>query len=351
MLPRAIIRPAPKPQPSTPEVPGQHGGGFGPNGQHGPGQRGPGQGPDQGGGKESDKKKENGEPEIPDFGGGDDGDGDEDGDGIKNEDDSDFKPMNGTCRPARLGQSCQTNKPAVAPIPVSISRASQIGLPSNCTLIDRRLSVSGFTNVSSTSPTLPSYQGLSWTEGVSAVKYSDENVTFRRNFYLGTPRTMDTKAMNGCVLLFPNVTEAVNYDSRDTLAEVQGDCNAALSPLCVQGMLNQATDLDVFGLSTGDACRKLQASFTSTLNPACQAFAGTRWQALRVLGECATPGREAELMGTRAFWAGRETSYYGGRKLDFKLLARDAPVPRSPLCHSGRVNGMRNSHTHLSLSL
>jgi hypothetical protein len=142
-----------------------------------------------------------------------------------------------------------------------------------CTVVDKTFPSIGIARIPVTSDAL---KGLSWTEGVL---FSDSNAqrTFDKSFYLGTPPNMNLTGTGACAVFFNKVSGGVMFDGAFAM-EAEGDCQEALSGDCVSALVKRATDLDVSGLGSVDACSKLEDAFKNNLDSACRSFAlGNSW--------------------------------------------------------------------------
>ena len=142
-----------------------------------------------------------------------------------------------------------------------------------CILVDKTFTTIGLARIPDTSSFL---DGLSWVEGV-AVDDTSEGRQFDKSFYLGTPPNLDLDKIGGCSLFFTEVSDNVAFDDDDT-SEAQGTCQQALSKSCVSDLIKRASDVNVEGLSSEDACAKLQKEFQSHLDGSCSSFTnGGNW--------------------------------------------------------------------------
>ncbi|KPM38674.1 hypothetical protein AK830_g7876 [Neonectria ditissima] len=150
---------------------------------------------------------------------------------------------------------------------------------SECQLVDKNLSMIGLARVPVESDTL---EGLSWVEGVAIADSNDGNRAFDKSFYLGTPPSLSLNDTGACALFFTHVSTRVKFEDDDTDVSVsQGTCEDAMSKECVSALTSRAEDLDVDGLSSKEACKKLQEEFEDNLDSECSSFAdGSKWVGL-----------------------------------------------------------------------
>lgn len=122
-------------------------------------------------------------------------------------------------------------------------------------------------------------EGLSWVEGV-AVEDRSEGRDFDKSFYLGSPPNLDLAQVGGCSLFFTEVSGNVSFGGSH-VSEAQGTCQQAMSESCVSDILTRAEGVDLRGLSTKDACAKIQAELQSNFDESCSSFtSGDSWSGI-----------------------------------------------------------------------
>ncbi|KAK7393861.1 hypothetical protein QQX98_013356, partial [Neonectria punicea] len=165
-----------------------------------------------------------------------------------------------------------------------------------CQLVDKTLGMIGLARVPVEADAL---EGLSWVEGVAIADPNDGNRTFDKSFYLGTPPSLSLNSTGACALFFTHVSDRVRFDDEDDdLSVSQGTCEEAMSKKCVSALISRAEDLDVDGLSSGEACKKLQEEFEDNLDSECASFADrSKWVSLETIDlEELIPNREAAVI-------------------------------------------------------
>ena len=128
-----------------------------------------------------------------------------------------------------------------------------------------------------------SLQGLSWVEGVAVTDSGGKNRTFDKSFYLGTPPQLTLNGTGACALFFSQVSERVLFGKEDEdQSATQGTCDQAMSEKCVSAIISRAEALALDGLSSTEACTKLEKEFQDNLDSECASSApGNKWVGLK----------------------------------------------------------------------
>lgn len=151
---------------------------------------------------------------------------------------------------------------------------------SQCTVIDKIFTTIGLARVPVTSKALT---GVSWTEGV-AVTDGNNNRTYLKNFYFGTPPALDLSGTGACALFFGEVSTRVAFPGVNP-RESQGTCRVAMTSSCADALIKRAMAVDVTGLESVEACTKLETAFRQNLDSECASFArGSSWAGMSVQG-------------------------------------------------------------------
>lgn len=116
-----------------------------------------------------------------------------------------------------------------------------------------------------------SLKGISWVQGNGAIENENANRTYIKNFYLGTPPDFSFNNTGACALFFGNVSSNVDFKGQD-IDTRQGTCAQAMSESCVSKLISRAEGLDYDGLSTEEACEKLEKEFRDNLDSECDSF-------------------------------------------------------------------------------
>jgi hypothetical protein len=155
----------------------------------------------------------------------------------------------------------------------------------NCTLLDSQFGAIGLARI----PTTPKskLRGLSLLQGVEIDGREDVPDGVRPSktqFFLGTPENLNLDGTGACAVFFKNVSKSVEFEY-DTGSEQQGlsqgTCEDAMSKECVAALNRRASRIDYKGLSSSEACDKLESDLADNLDEECDSFAnGSRWSAL-----------------------------------------------------------------------
>lgn len=153
-----------------------------------------------------------------------------------------------------------------------------------CHVVDKMFTALGLARIPVPSAALA---GLSWTFGLFVTENdSRDKRIFDKSFYLGSPPGVNLTNTGACAVFFNEVSSRVVFDD-PYLQEAEGTCEEAMSTDCVNALINRAIAVNVSGLSTSDACRKIQTSFQEGVDSACASFAtGSRWTGLTVERRC-----------------------------------------------------------------
>lgn len=147
-----------------------------------------------------------------------------------------------------------------------------------CEVGNVTLKAIGIANVTTTLDSQP----LTWTLGLQELNGTQP--TFDRNFYLGTPTSLDLNGTTGCALFFEGVSGNLT-----TLAGNQLDkftCTNTLSESCVSDLITQAesSSKDIEDTSdTSKFCNKLRDSLVNKPPSSCEGVKGS-WGTL--VAEC-----------------------------------------------------------------
>lgn len=149
-----------------------------------------------------------------------------------------------------------------------------------CKLVDKTFTAVGLANIPVSEDSL---KGLSWVEGVAVTNSSDETRSFDKSFYLGTPPQLNLTGTGACALFFSQVSDRVYFGKEDEdQSTTQGTCNQAMTEKCVSALIARAEALDLEGLSSKEACAKLETAFQDNIDSECaSAAAGSKWAGLR----------------------------------------------------------------------
>jgi hypothetical protein len=93
--------------------------------------------------------------------------------------------------------------------------------------------------------------------------------------------------IGACAVFFSKFNNAVKFKGNDSTPEVnQGTCQDAISSDCINALTKRATDLDVNGLGSSDACAKLEKSFNENFDDACKGYSSKDggWEGISVKG-------------------------------------------------------------------
>lgn len=163
----------------------------------------------------------------------------------------------------------------------------------NCTVVDDNFLSIGLSRVPVDTDSL---EGISWVQGNSLVEREKDAPLFINNFYFGTPPDFSFNGTGACALFFRNVSGSVEFQGEDVDIS-QGTCAQAMSEGCVSALISRAEGLDYEGLSTEEACEKLQEEFRDNMDPVCERFSrmGT-WRDLTAIRTfpsilCSRPAR------------------------------------------------------------
>ncbi|CAM1509597.1 Fc.00g033360.m01.CDS01 [Cosmosporella sp. VM-42] len=150
-----------------------------------------------------------------------------------------------------------------------------------CKLADKTFTTIGLARI----PTkVDALEGLSWVEGAVVSDLDGRNRTFDKSFYLGTPPNLSLNGSESCALFFTHFSERVNKfnNGKEDVSISQGTCDEAMSEKCVSAIVSRAEGVDLDGLSSEDACEKLQKEFEDNLDSECAPFAdGSKWVGLK----------------------------------------------------------------------
>jgi len=152
---------------------------------------------------------------------------------------------------------------------------------SKCTLVDKTFTLIGLAPVPETTSNLT---GISWTEGV-AVDNRDNQRIFSTNFYFGMPPDKNLTGTGACAVFFNDISNRLAFPGAPPQTS-EGTCEDAMGPQCASALIKRATDMDISGLGTTEACKKLHAAFTENVDPVCANSApGSKWRGITVRGE------------------------------------------------------------------
>ncbi|WEW59274.1 hypothetical protein PRK78_004743 [Emydomyces testavorans] len=123
---------------------------------------------------------------------------------------------------------------------------------------------------------------LTWTLGVQAVNDSahpqNTNWTLQRNFYLGTPPSLDlrqNKTYGGCVLVFNGIAPRLAFTSADSR---NWTCSSAMNSKCVDDLRSLArTEVDrVVKNATTEICSALGTALQGNVPQSCARLFGSK---------------------------------------------------------------------------
>lgn len=103
-----------------------------------------------------------------------------------------------------------------------------------CDVGNATLKAIGVANVT----TILDARPLTWTLGLQELSSGGTNPTFDRNFYLGTPPSLQTNDTNGCALFFEGVSANLTSSTGDQLDKFT--CSNTLAEACVSDLIAQA---------------------------------------------------------------------------------------------------------------
>lgn len=159
------------------------------------------------------------------------------------------------------------------------------GANDGCTLGNTTSSYIGTTSF--TTSISPGDVPLAWTVGASSEsKGSASNLTdvfFTKNFYLGTPPSLDLASPTGfagCALFFEGIARSLPLNGSAEFGTVT--CDQALQAACVNDLMSQATQqiqsLRTSGNSeTQSVCAALQARMEPNPPASCRSIAAVTW--------------------------------------------------------------------------
>ncbi|OQV08270.1 hypothetical protein CLAIMM_12575 [Cladophialophora immunda] len=127
----------------------------------------------------------------------------------------------------------------------------------------------------------PNNEPLTWTVGASSSNSSD--VTFTKNFYLGSPPSMNLAnptGFAGCALFFEGIARSLPLNSVTEYGPVT--CGQTLQDACVNDILSQAKQqVQTLGstnnLDNRSVCTALQTTMEANPPQSCQTIATVTW--------------------------------------------------------------------------
>ncbi|KAF1357552.1 hypothetical protein EJ07DRAFT_157552 [Lizonia empirigonia] len=140
-----------------------------------------------------------------------------------------------------------------------------------CEIGNATLKAIGITNVT----TLLDSQPLTWTLGLQELKAAQP--TFDRNFYLGTPPSVNLNDTTSCALFFEGVSSNLTTSAGNQLNKFI--CSDALPAACISDLLTQAQssfdNLDKTPSSSSSICTQLRDTLLTKPPPTCNMPQGT----------------------------------------------------------------------------
>ena len=139
-----------------------------------------------------------------------------------------------------------------------------------CEVGNATLKAIGIANVT----TLLDAQPLTWTLGLQELNGTQP--TFDRNFYLGTPASLELNDTTGCALFFEGVSTNLTTSKGNLLDKFT--CSDALAESCVSDLITQAesNSKDISGTSDdSDFCNKLRDSLVNKPPSTCNGLQGS----------------------------------------------------------------------------
>ena len=167
------------------------------------------------------------------------------------------------------------------------------GVSNECTLGNVTSSSIGTTNF--TTSISPNSAPLTWTVGAfSPDKSSASNltdVTFTKNFYLGTPPSLNLAASNdfaGCALFFEGIARSLSVNGVTQYGSIT--CSQTLQDACVNDLLAQAAERvqTLRGSGNGgnqSVCKFLRSSLEANPPQSCLSIATVTWGSVIAKGE------------------------------------------------------------------
>lgn len=126
-----------------------------------------------------------------------------------------------------------------------------------CKVGNATLKAVGITNVTTTVDTRP----LTWTLGLQELQTAGNGIqtalTLDRNFYLGTPPSLQLNGTTGCALFFEGIAANLTATDKENFT-----CSDALNKDCVSDLITQS-QASGDALSDSDFCNKLRDSLVN----------------------------------------------------------------------------------------
>ncbi|KAF3044746.1 hypothetical protein E8E12_010165 [Didymella heteroderae] len=120
-------------------------------------------------------------------------------------------------------------------------------------------------------------QPLTWTVGLQELKENGANPTFDRNFYLGTPPSIQLNDAHGCALFFDGISANLTSSMGDQLDKFS--CSNVLAEACVSDLIAQArSTYEGFGVATDGSpgiCSRLSDALMDKPPTACNGIKGS----------------------------------------------------------------------------
>ena len=148
------------------------------------------------------------------------------------------------------------------------------------------LGIAGFENLISLG------KKLTWTVGLSNPDVSNSTETlWERQFYLGTPPTLDLKAtetFGGCAFFFEDTMRKLHFAANLDNDTSDGTCADVMGSACVDDLVQQATEHIVNiaseGLNQTTTCELLQKFIADNPPDSCAQIAPDTWGRIVVKG-------------------------------------------------------------------
>lgn len=142
-----------------------------------------------------------------------------------------------------------------------------------CKIGNATLKAIGVTNVTTILDSRP----LTWTLGLQELKGNGTNPTFDRNFYLGTPPSLQLNDTKGCALFFEGISANLTSSSGDQLDKFT--CSNVVAEACVSDLIAQAqSTYEGFGVETDGSsglCSRLRDSLMDKPPTTCNGVKGS----------------------------------------------------------------------------
>jgi hypothetical protein len=141
----------------------------------------------------------------------------------------------------------------------------------HCEVGNSTLKSIGITNVT----TLLDSRPLTWTLGLQEIQGDGSNLTLDRNFYLGTPPSLQLNDTDGCALFF----DGISANLSSTAGDDKFTCSNVLAESCVSSLITQAqSTYEGFGSETDGSsglCNRLRDSLVNKPPTECSNIMGT----------------------------------------------------------------------------